>query len=348
MKPKVLMAMSGGIDSTAAALLLKEQGYDIVGCTFRTRYSNDESVEAAADLAHRLGIEHIVLDLDAQFQTDIVDYFCHEYLAGRTPNPCVRCNRLLKFGVLLRQADELGCEKIATGHYARIVQKDSKLFLNVAKDETKDQTYFLWQLSQEQLARILFPLGDFTKEEIRKYLAEKGYVELSHQTESQDICFIENDYRDFLLQYAQTHPEMKAGFCPGKYLDSEGRVVGSHQGFANYTIGQRKGLGIALGVPAFITKIDSNTNEVTVGTREDLLRNEIYVKNIRFEGDSSRSVFARIRYRSHPSEARVLNQNDDRMMVQFVESVWGVTPGQSCVFYQDGLLVGGGVICTKG
>lgn len=338
---KVLIAMSGGIDSTAAALLLQEQGYELIGCTFRTRYTSNASMQAAKELAQSLDIEHHILDLDEPFERDIVGYFRHEYLAGRTPNPCVLCNRLIKFGRLMDEANRLGCDRIATGHYARIVSNETGIFLARAKDEKKDQTYFLWQLTEEQLSRILFPLGDYTKQEIRDYLSSKGYNDLAHKGESQDICFIHDDYRTFLNIPNQ----------PGNYLNQEGQIVGQHSGYTNYTIGQRKGLGIALGKPAFVTDIDAEHNEVRVGDYEDLLRTEITIHNTIFRGDSTRPVQAQIRYRSHPTTAMFtpdgcpLGGNlTEGAVLNFSEAVWAPTPGQSVVIYQDHLLVGGGII----
>lgn len=342
------MALSGGIDSTAAALLLKEQGHDIVGCTFHTRYTKPASLRAAQALAERLSIEHHTLDLDEHFQSCIVDYFCGEYMSGRTPNPCVRCNREIKFGELLRLADTLHCDGIATGHYARIVQQPTeggnRYFLQMAKDEAKDQTYFLWQLSQEQLSHIIFPLGDYTKAEVRDYLARKGFEELSQQGESQDICFIEDDYRSFLKEYAASHSEMNKAFVEGDYRNAEGQIVGRHQGFANYTIGQRKGLGIALGSPAFVTNIDTSRNEVFVGSYENLLRTSIVLHNIRFCGNPNQPVLARIRYRSKAVEATMEKGSHNDCTLTFATPVWAVTPGQSCVLYQDNRVVGGGII----
>lgn len=329
---RVLMAMSGGIDSTAAALLLSEQGYDVVGCTFRTRYTHDESIDAAVNLAAELGIEHHVMDYSERFETDVVSYFRDEYMAGRTPNPCVICNRRIKFGLLLEEADQLGCERIATGHYARIVKQGEEYFLERAEDSSKDQTYFLWQLSQQQLSRIVFPLGDMTKLQAREYLADKGYVSLSQKGESQDICFIEDDYRTF-LNLADT---------PGNYVDDSGRVLGRHAGYTNYTIGQRKGLGIALGTPAFVGRIDAEHNEVMLTSHDALYTHQVQLRDVVFRGDVSKSVLAQIRFRSKPQEAGV--ETSQPFTLYFKEPVWAVTPGQSCVFYQNGLLVGGGII----
>lgn len=336
---RVLVAMSGGIDSTAAALILKEQGHDVVGCTFKTRYTRDESLIAASDLACELGVKHYIIDYSDYFDAEVVTRFRGEYLAGRTPNPCVICNRKIKFGLLLKEADNVGCERIATGHYARIVNEREQFFLERAEDTTKDQTYFLWQLSNEQLSRVSFPLGDKTKEQVRKYLAQKGYLGLSSKGESQDICFIENDYREFLNLPPQ----------PGNYVDKAGKIIGRHCGYTNYTIGQRKGLGIALGTPAFVGRIDSQQNEVLLTDHDALYTNEVHLRDIIFRGDGSQPVMAQIRFRSQPQEAivKVFQSSDEETLhgiVQFKCPVWAVTPGQSCVFYQNNKLVGGGII----
>ena len=329
---RVLMAMSGGIDSTAAALLLREQGYEVIGCTFRTRYTRDKSIEQASCLAQELGIEHHVLDYSERFETDVVAYFRAEYMAGRTPNPCVVCNRRIKFGSLMEEADRLGCERIATGHYAQVAQDGDMYFLERAQDSSKDQTYFLWQLNQQQLSRVLFPLGAMTKTQVRDFLAKKGYVQLSQQGESQDICFIEDDYRTFL------HLEAN----PGNYVDADGRVLGRHVGYANYTIGQRKGLGIALGTPAFVGRIDATRNEVMLTHHDALYTRDVRLREVTFRGDETLPVMAQIRFRSQPQQAVVAGITP--FVLHFSSPVWAVTPGQSCVFYQNNRLVGGGII----
>lgn len=337
-RPRILLAMSGGIDSTAAALLLQEQGYDLVGCTFRTRYTDEASLQSAAALARQLGIEHHVVDYEQRFEQDIVAYFCNEYAAGRTPNPCVLCNRQIKFGVLLEEASRLGCDSLATGHYARV--KEGILYR--AKDERKDQTYFLWQVPQQALQRVLFPLGDQTKDEVRAFLESKGLTELAHKGESQDICFIKDDYRTF-LQAQDASPLLPAE--QGDYINAEGKVLGRHEGYVNYTIGQRKGLGIALGTPAFVTRIDAAHNRVTLGAHDDLYTHDVYLSHCVFHGDTSQTVLAQIRYRSKAQEAVLVNiDNNGVGLIRFAEPVWAVTPGQSCVMYQDNKVVGGGII----
>ncbi|MBR1427300.1 MAG: tRNA 2-thiouridine(34) synthase MnmA [Paludibacteraceae bacterium] len=380
------MAMSGGIDSTVAAMLLLEQGYELVGCTFRTYDSikesclarekgccSVESIMEAKHMAERLGFPHHIVDFRDVFRREVIGNFISEYLHGRTPNPCVLCNSHIKWGVLTDVADQYGCDYIATGHYARIAEHDSRLFLRTAVDTRKDQTYFLWMLTQDNLRRTLFPLGAYTKPEVRAMAAERGYVRLSQKVESQDICFVpDGDYRAFLTRECSPDDCARA-FAQGDYVDAEGRVLGRHSGYANYTIGQRKGLGVALGEPAYVTRIDPDANTVTLGRHDDLLTCRIPLRDVRFFGDPSQPILARIRYRSAPilatwdatpppttatwdagslsrSQTAPANRrytatsHSTTATLRTAEPVWGVTPGQSCVLYQDELLVGGGII----
>ena len=346
MKQRVLIAMSGGIDSSVAAMLLLEQGYELVGITFRTFDSiresclakekgccSLESIMEAKYLAEQLGFEHHILDFRDTFRRHVIANFVDEYRHGRTPNPCVLCNSHIKWGELLRAADEYRCDYIATGHYARIAQRDGHYFLRKAADTHKDQTYFLWMLTEQNLARTIFPLGELTKQQVREIARQHGFEKLSRKTESQEICFVpDNDYRTFLAAEGVNCTE-------GDYVDASGRVVGRHAGYTNYTIGQRKGLGIALGKPAFVTAIDADNNRVTLGSHDDLLTREVWLQNPRFLGDATQPVYAQIRYRSQPTEAQYAEGK-----LLFREPVWAVTPGQSAVIYQDELLVGGGII----
>ena len=353
------MAMSGGIDSSVSALLLLEQGYELVGATFRTfDYIKEsclakekgccsvESIMEAKHFAESLGVEHHILDFRQLFRDHVIANFVQEYKLGRTPNPCVLCNSHIKWGVLLKAADELGCDYIATGHYARIAQHRGHYYLQTAADEHKDQTYFLWMLTEENLKRTIFPLGDLTKPEVRKIAADHHFEKLAKKSESQEICFIpNNDYRSFLA-------EQGCETSPGNFVDMEGHVLGQHPGCFNFTIGQRKGMGMAFGSPKYVTKINTETREVTVGDRDDLFCNNVYATDVRLRDEEwlreLPDLMARIRYKSPATEAKLILEDDfaetGRIHLHFHKPVWGVTPGQSVVLYKDGLLVGGGLI----
>ncbi len=355
---KILMAMSGGIDSTVSAMLLLEQGYELVGVTFRTFDSiresclakekgccNIDSIMEAKHMAEKLGFEHHILDFRDTFRQHVIGNFVDEYMRGRTPNPCVLCNSSIKWGKLLDMADEFGCDKIATGHYAQIVESDGHTYLANAVDAHKDQTYFLWMLTEANLARTIFPLGGYTKLQVRQMAAERGYTKLAQKTESQEICFIpNNDYRTFL---AQQVPDFGEQCKKGDFIDKNGQIVGTHEGFPNYTIGQRKGLKVAFGTPKYVTKIDTATNRVTLGDRDDLLSDTLTAAQCKFTDSKKLSikpcVLARIRYKS-PATPATVAIDGNRCTLHFDEPVWGITPGQSLVLYQDGKVVGGGVI----
>ena len=378
-KPKVLLGMSGGIDSTVSAMLLQEQGYELVGVTFRTYDSMKdsclakekgcctiESIMEAKRNAERMGFEHHIVDFRESFKQCVISNFIDEYMSGRTPNPCVLCNYTIKWGEMLRLADEMGCDYIATGHYARIAERDGHLYLTAAADTHKDQTYFLWMLTEEQLRRTIFPLGGLTKDKVREIARSHGYESLATKRESQEICFVpDDDYRSFLRANVPNYNERVRA---GEYIDREGKVLGSHSGFVNYTIGQRKGLGIALGHPAYVTHIDAETNRVTLGTNDDmyasLLRFRLVTPLRPFRKDLP--LVAKIRYRTTPVEVVIQTETPplwgegfcpierpvdghrtsggEVLSLTFSEPVWGVTPGQSVVFYQDSLVIGGGII----
>lgn len=341
---KVLIAMSGGIDSTVAAMLLQEKGMELTGATFRISDSTT-AAEEGAEMARRLGIPHQVLDLREPFEQLVIGNFTGEYLQGRTPNPCVVCNYHIKWGKLLELADSLGCSHIATGHYARIREKEGRWFLRQGADTAKDQTYFLWRLEQEALARTLFPLGDLTKGEVRGIAHNRGYEQLSQKKESQEICFIpDNDYRKFLTDRM---PGFSERYQPGWFVDPQGKRLGEHRGYPFYTVGQRKGLGIALGYPAFVLAIDPARNEVILGTREELNGTGLvathpnWMKYARVEPGFP--VLARIRYRDKGVPA-LLYPEADRVRVVFSEPTGAISPGQSVVFYEDDTVVGGAII----
>ena len=348
---RVLIGMSGGIDSTVAAILLQEQGYELVGATFRTfdpspitnspspNCASEQSILDAQRMAATLGFEHHILDFRDTFREQVIGNFISEYACGRTPNPCVLCNSHIKWGKLMQAAEEFGCDYIATGHYAQIAEHRGHTYLKTAVDTQKDQTYFLWMLTEENLRRTIFPLGGLTKTEVRQIAFKHGFEALSKKEESQDICFIpNNDYRSFLAQHGVSVPQ-------GEYIDNQGKVLGMHQGFCHYTIGQRKGLGIALGSPKFVTKIDATNNRITLGDREDLLTTEATIADVRIRDwdwlHESPAVQARIRYKSPATPAHLL----DGTSIHFTTPVWGVTPGQSLVMYKDNLVIGGGIIC---
>lgn len=344
------MAMSGGIDSSVAAILLLQQGYELVGVTFRNfdlpcQPEADDTVAKARQLADKLGFEHHELDVRDEFGQTVIKNFIDEYMCCRTPNPCVVCNKAIKWGMLMKFADEHHCDLLATGHYAQIGCENGRHFVRKGKDVLKDQSYFLWKISDDYLKRTLFPLGGLTKPEVKEIAAQHGFVKLSEQKESEDICFLpDNNYREFLQQHVPNLPEMMR---PGKFVDVEGKVVGKHSGLYNYTIGQRKGLGIALGVPAYVVSLDAQRNRVVIGSKEDLqgdmlLANDVNM--VKYADFTDGQIFdCRIRYRSKGVPAQLFH-DEQGVRVVFSEKVESITPGQSVVFYEDEDLVGGGVI----
>lgn len=351
--------MSGGIDSSVAALLLHEQGYEVIGITMKTwDYSTSggarkttgccslDDINDARALAVELGFHHIILDIRAEFGDYIIDNFVDEYLAGRTPNPCVLCNTHIKWDALLRRADQLGCKYIATGHYAQLRQENGRYVISKGKDESKDQSYVLWGLTQESLARTLFPLGGFEKKEIRKMALDRGYQELSKKSESFEICFVpDNDYRGFLKRKVEGLEEKVAG---GNFIDTEGNILGKHQGYPFYTIGQRKGLELAFGEPRYVISIDAAKNEVVLGVKEDLNCKEVFVKKPNLSKYSTiegeMEALSKIRYKDKGSNSLISMLPDGRLKIEFFENVQGVAPGQSAVFYEGNDLIGGGFI----
>ena len=355
---RVLVGMSGGIDSSATCIMLQEQGYEVVGVTMRTwdvasQFASPEQEEPgfileARALAERLGIEHHVADVREEFKQVIVKYFIDEYMQGRTPNPCVMCNPLFKERILCEWADQTGCAWISTGHYCQLEERNGKLYIVAGDDITKDQSYFLWRLPQEVLRRFLFPLGNYTKQEVREYLKEKGFEAKAKGGESMEVCFIEGDYRDFLRQQI---PDIDTQIGPGYFVDSKGVKIGQHKGFPYYTIGQRKGLGIALGHPAHVLRINAEKNTVMLGTADDLkteymLTEDAMITDMQ-ELLSCPNLMVRIRYRSKPIPCQVLPLENNQMLVRFLGEASAIAPGQSAVFYDGQRVLGGAFIASQ-
>lgn len=351
MREKVVVGMSGGVDSSVAAYLLKEQGYDVIGVTMQMWRETDSdraleqsAIEDAKRIAERLSIPHHTLDFSKQFYNDVVCPFMNDYRVGRTPNPCVLCNERLKWAALLDAAKEFGAEHIATGHYARIVSlPNGHLSVQNAKSASKDQTYALYRLSQEMLSHTLMPVGDYEKEEVRKF-AEKIDLQISEKKDSQEICFIpDKDYGAFLER------QLKDKLPPkGHFVTKDGVILGEHEGISHYTIGQRKGLNIAMGHPIYVTKIDSRNQTVTLGENEELFSTRATAHDIHFMGiseiSSPISVLAKVRY-GHKGTIGIAKMLDrDTLEVTFSEPVRAITPGQSLVLYQDGAIVCGGIL----
>lgn len=346
---KVLIAMSGGVDSSVAAMLLQEMGYELIGVTFQNRIisadSEHNAIEEAHSLAQKMGMKHLVIDVQDYFNKTVIQNFTNEYLHGRTPNPCTVCNYWIKWGALWKIAEEQHCQKLATGHYARIGEQNGRFFIRKGADIVKDQSYFLWKLSQDHLKNTIFPLGDYTKPEVKKIAEKLGFVNLSQKKESQEICFIpDNDYRSFLSANVPNY----ADFCKiGNFEDTSGKVIGQHQGYPNYTIGQRKGLGIALGVPAYVVAIRPEQNVVVLGKKEDLagkfcrLSEVNLMKYATVPDDFHCTV--RIRYRSHGEMARIF-ADEKGFCCEFENPVESITLGQSAVLYEGEDVIGGGVI----
>ena len=357
-REKVLVAMSGGVDSSAVCLLLQDQGYEVVGMTMRVwdlpqQFASPDQVQpdfilSAQELAGRLGIEHHVVDVREEFRHTIVQNFLDEYRGGRTPNPCVLCNRKFKFRLLAEMADRLGCQWMATGHYVQVEEKDDFAYLLMGDDVRKDQSYFLWRVPQQTLKRCLFPLGKMEKPEVRKYLDEKGFALRAKQSESMEVCFVERDYRDFLRQQLPDLAEQVKG---GAYVDAGGKKLGEHLGVPFYTVGQRKGLGIALGAPAYVLRLNPEKNTIVLGSEEELKTTFLLTEAPEVVNEqeffTAQDLTVRIRYHSNPVPCKVRRLDDGRMLVETAEQVSAVTPGQSAVFYIGNRLVGGAYIASQ-
>jgi len=354
MKKKVVIGMSGGVDSSVAAYLLKEKGYEVIGIMMKLSPDNPDyeeneggccSISAANDarrVADVLDIPFYVMNFKDVFKTNVIDNFVDEYMEGRTPNPCIVCNKTIKFKEFLRKAKALGADYIATGHYAKIEKCDDRYVLKKSEDDKKDQTYALYTLTQEQLSHTLMPCGDYSKPEIRK-IAERIGLKVYKKRDSQEICFIpDNDHGAYIKKYSGR--DIK----PGKFVDKQGKVMGIHKGIVYYTIGQRKGLGIAVGKPIFVNDINPLTNQVVIGGEEEIFKTELIAKELNFilfdELTTSLRITAKIRYSAKPQLATLIPIENSRVKVIFDEKQRAITKGQSVVFYLENLVVGGGII----
>ncbi len=340
---KIAVAMSGGVDSSVTAALLKKEGFEVIGLTMRVADSEDAAA-AAGRIAQALEIKHHVVDFRDIFARKIISHFCLQYSLGKTPNPCVQCNRQIKFGALLEKAQDIGAEAMATGHYARIEkrQSDDRLLLKKGIDRTRDQSYFLYNLTQTQLAVALFPLGSTTKNEVKKMAAEMG-LPLANRKESREICFIpDNDYPRFLREH------LKSEIKPGLITDKHGKVLGKHQGIIDYTIGQRKGLGISSKEPLYVVDIDSQSNTVIVGGKQDVYATEFITTDLNWVSidklTEPLTLKVKIRYLHREAEAVISSIDNDKVDVKFINPQMAITPGQAAVFYDGDTVVGGGTI----
>ena len=357
-KKKVVVGMSGGVDSSVAAYLLKEQGYDVIGVTMQIWQEEDSltqeenggccglsAVDDARRVAADLGIPYYVMNFRKEFKENVMNYFIGEYLQGRTPNPCIACNRYVKWEALLQRSLEIGADYIATGHYARIEQlANGRYAIKNSVTAAKDQTYALYNLTQHQLAHTLMPVGDYTKDEIRA-IAEKIGLRIANKPDSQDICFVpDGDYAGFIKREAgQALP------APGNFVTEDGTVLGRHKGITNYTIGQRKGLNLSLGKPVFVTEIRPETNEVVIGDNVTLFTRELYAENVNFMAvpdlKEKKEFTGKICYAHKGASCTIEQIEKDKIRCVFEEPQRAVTPGQAFVFYDGEYVAGGGTIC---
>jgi len=356
---KVVIGMSGGVDSSVAAHLLKKQGYDVIGVTMQIWQDEDScsleenggccglsAVEDARRVASQLDIPYYVMNFKNEFRENVMDYFVQDYLVGKTPNPCIACNRYVKWESLLKRSLDIGADFIATGHYARVVQlPNGRYALKKSATAAKDQTYALYNLTQHQLSHTLMPVGEYTKDQIREIADEIGLL-VANKPDSQEICFIpDNNYAGFIEETTGIAPK------PGNFVDMDGNVIGKHKGIIHYTIGQRKGLNLSLGKPAFVVEIRPETNEVVIGDNQDVFYDTLYADNLNFMSipdlDGKLEVVGKIRYSHQGSECVIEKVDNDILKCTFKEPVRAITPGQAVVFYDGDIVVGGGTIIGR-
>ncbi|MDD3340255.1 MAG: tRNA 2-thiouridine(34) synthase MnmA [Lachnospiraceae bacterium] len=355
-KGTVVVGMSGGVDSSVAAYLLKEEGYDVIGVTMQIWQDEEETlqqenggccglsaVEDARGVAQTLDIPYYVMNFKSEFKEHVIDYFIEEYKAGRTPNPCIACNRYVKWESLLKRSLDIGADYIATGHYAQVDRlPNGRYALKMSATAQKDQTYALYNLTQKQLSHTLMPVGAYTKDQIRE-MAEKIMLPVAHKPDSQEICFVpDNDYAGFIEKSTNQKIE------PGNFVNAAGEVIGQHKGIVHYTIGQRKGLNLSMGHPVFVLAIRPETNEVVIGENEDLLATTLRADRLNFMSveklDGEREVLAKIRYNHRGSLCKIRMVGEDQIECRFYEKQRAVTPGQAVVFYDGEYVLGGGTI----
>ena len=358
MKKTILVAMSGGVDSSVALSKVLEMGYNAIGITMKLWNNKDpktnvikpslcnsaDAINGAKLICDRFGVKHYTIDFIDLFKKHVVDDFVNQYMNGKTPNPCVKCNSLIKWEALINFGKEIGADYIATGHYAQIKKEENEFILQKGTDISKDQSYMLWDIGKEQLQKTLFPIGNMTKEEVRKY-AIKHNLETANRAESQDLCFVlGDDYNQFLYEIV---PDKMANISKGPIMDEENKEVGTHKGFTNYTIGQRKGLGLSFPEPRYVKKINPINNTIVISKKDALYSNECIADNINLLKNNlsfPMNVMAQIRYNSKPSPAAISIKKRNEIKIKFENPQLAITPGQSIVFYRDDILIGGAII----